>query len=221
MEFQERAKMRIEHWMKHTVDHVKEYSRFVGELENFGYSKHLFDLHAERSGLFEKITGLKFFNVFGPNEYHKGDMTSVVFKAFHQINKTGRMKLFKSHREDYKDGEQMRDVVYIKDCVEVIWWLLTHETVHGLYNLGTGVARTWNDLANALFNAMKRVPLIDYIEIPENLRNGYQYFTQAGMELLKNTGCPLVFRSLEEAVTDYVVKHLATDNPYLCRIDAA
>ena len=184
-------------------------------LSRYGYSKHLFDLHAERNGLLKKITGLKFFNVFGPNEYHKGDMASVVFKAFHQIKKNGRMKLFKSDREDYKDGEQTRDFIYIKDCVEVIWWLLTHESVNGLYNLGTGNARTWNDLARALFNAMECPPLIDYVEMPGTLRQSYQYFTQAGMDRLKKKGCPLVFRSLEEAVKDYIVNHLATDHPYL------
>ncbi len=189
--------------------------RLLRPLNCYGYSKHLFDLHAERRGFFKKITGLKFFNVFGPNEYHKGDMTSVVFKAFHQIKKTGRMKLFKSHREDYKDGEQIRDFVYVKDCVEVLWWLLTHESVHGLYNLGTGMARTWNDLANALFAAIERVPLIDYIEMPENLRNGYQYFTQAHMDRLQDAGCPSAFHSLEEAVKDYIMNYLATDNPYL------
>ena len=184
-------------------------------LNRYGYSKHLFDLHADRSGLFDKITGLKFFNVFGPNEYHKGDMTSVVFKAFHQIKQTGRLKLFKSHREDYMDGEQMRDFVYVKDCVEVIWWLLKHESVDGLFNLGTGVARTWNDLAKALFNTMDSPPLIDYVEIPEALRGSYQYFTQAAMERLEKAGCPIVFRPLEEAVRDYILNHLATDNPYL------
>jgi ADP-L-glycero-D-manno-heptose 6-epimerase len=184
-------------------------------LNRYGYSKHLFDLHAERNRLFKKITGLKFFNVFGPNEYHKGDMTSVVFKAFHQIKQTGRVKLFKSHREDYMDGEQRRDFVYVKDCAEVMWWLLTHESVNGLFNLGTGVARTWNDLAKALFSTMGCPPLIDYIEIPETLRGSYQYFTQAAMEGLKNAGCPIVCRPLEEALRDYIVNHLATDNPYL------
>jgi ADP-L-glycero-D-manno-heptose 6-epimerase len=190
--------------------------RLLRPLNCYGYSKHLFDLHAKHRGLFKKITGLKFFNVFGPNEYHKGDMTSVVFKAFHQIKKTGRMKLFKSHREDYKDGEQIRDFVYVKDCVEVIWWLLTHESVYGLYNLGTGMAHTWNDLANALFDAMECVPHIDYIEIPENLRNGYQYFTQAHMDRLQQAGCHLAFHSLKKAVKDYIMNYLTTDNPYLC-----
>jgi ADP-L-glycero-D-manno-heptose 6-epimerase len=189
--------------------------RLLSPLNCYGYSKHLFDLYAERNGLYKKIIGLKFFNVFGPNEYHKGDMTSVIFKAFHEIKKTGRMKLFKSHRVGYQDGEQRRDFVYVKDCLEVIWWLLTHESVCGLYNLGTGTARTWNDLAKALFDAMGCPPRIDYVDMPKTLRGSYQYFTQAGMGRLKETGCPLVFRSLEEAVRDYVLNHLATDNPYL------
>jgi ADP-L-glycero-D-manno-heptose 6-epimerase len=189
--------------------------RWLRPLNCYGYSKHLFDLHAERSGLLKRICGLKFFNVFGPHEYHKGAMASVVFKAYHQIKKTGRMQLFKSYREEYADGEQRRDFVYIKDCVDVIWWLLTHESVNGLFNLGTGRARSWNDLAKALFDAMGCPPRIDYMDMPERLRAGYQYFTQAGMDRLTKEGCPLVFRSLEEAVTDYVVNHLATENPYL------
>ncbi len=160
---------------------------------------------------------MKFFNVFGPNEYHKGEMTSVVYQAFHQIKETGRVKLFKSHRGNYKDGEQMRDFVYVKDCVEVMWWLLAHASVNGLFNLGTGMARSWNDLAKATFSAMGRPALIDYIEMPESLGSSYQYFTQAGMDQLKTTGCLLVFRSLEEAVRDYIVNHLATGNPLLSR----
>ena len=184
-------------------------------LNCYGYSKHLFDLYAEHSGLLKKITGLKFFNVFGPNEYHKKDMASVVFKAFHQIKKTGRMKLFKSHREGYQDGEQCRDFVYVKDCVDVMWWLLTHESVNGLFNLGTGKARSWNDLAKSLFDAMGYSPRIDYVDMPESLRDNYQYFTQAKVDRLKKTGCPMVFRSLEDAVKDYVLNHLATDNPYI------
>jgi ADP-L-glycero-D-manno-heptose 6-epimerase len=183
--------------------------RMLRPLNRYGYSKHLFDLHAERSGLLDKIVGLKFFNVFGPNEYHKGDMTSVVFKGFHQIKKTGRMKLFKSCREEYKDGEQCRDFVYVKDCVDVMWWLLTHESVNGLYNLGTGKARTWNDLAKALFDVMGYTPIIDYMEMPDTLRGSYQYFTQASMDRLRKAGCPLEFRSLEEAVKDYVLNHLS------------
>jgi len=187
----------------------------------YGYSKHLFDLYAERSGLLTEIVGLKFFNVFGPNEYHKGDMASVVFKAFHQIMETGRVKLFKSSREDYADGEQMRDFVYVKDCVEVMWWLLIHDEVNGLFNLGSGRARSWNDLIQALFTAMGHPPQIKYIVMPEALHESYQYFTQASMEQLKKTGCPLHFRSLEEAVRDYVANHLQAKEPHLRSIGEA
>ncbi|RZB33096.1 MAG: ADP-L-glycero-D-manno-heptose 6-epimerase [Desulfobacteraceae bacterium Eth-SRB2] len=184
-------------------------------LNMYGYSKHLFDLYAERSELLTEIVGLKFFNVFGPNEYHKGDMASVVFKAFHQIMETGRVKIFKSHSEDYADGEQMRDFVYVKDCVEVMWWLLMYDEVNGLFNLGSGRARSWNDLIRALFTAMGYPPQIEYFAMPEALHGSYQYFTQASMERLKKAGCPLHFRSLEEAVQDYVKNHLQAKEPHL------
>jgi ADP-L-glycero-D-manno-heptose 6-epimerase len=184
-------------------------------LTMYGYSKHLFDLYAERSGLLNKIVGLKFFNVFGPNEYHKGDMASLVYKAFHQITETGRVKLFKSHLEDIADGEQKRDFVYVKDCVDTMWWLLTHGQVTGLFNLGSGKARSWNDLVRALFSVMGRQPQIDYFAMPEALQESYQYFTHASMERLKKAGCPLHFRSLEEAVRDYVVNHLQAGDPHL------
>lgn len=184
-------------------------------LNRYGYSKHLFDLHAESKGLAKKIAGLKFFNVFGPNEYHKGEMTSLVFKAFHQIMRTGRVQLFKSHREDYADGEQMRDFIYVKDCLDVMWWLLVHGEANGLFNLGTGLARSWNDLVRAIFAAMNRPVRIEYIAMPEPLRGSYQYFTQAEMGRLRDTGCPLIFRSLEENVRDYVVNYLSAKVPHL------
>ncbi len=177
-------------------------------LNMYGYSKHLFDLHARRNGLLDHIVGLKFFNVLGPNEYHKGDMVSVVFKAFHQVMSDGRVRLFQSHREDCGHGEQRRDFVYVKDCVEVMWWLLGHEEVNGLFNLGTGVARSWNDLARAVFHALRLPAKIDYIPMPESLRPKYQYFTQASVDRLRATGCPLAFRSLEDAVNDYVTNYL-------------
>ncbi len=187
----------------------------LSPLNMYGYSKHLFDLYAERTGLLKKIVGLKFFNVFGPNEYHKGDMASVVFKAFHQIEETGHVQLFRSCREDYADGEQKRDFVYIKDCVDVMWWLLIHVEVNGLFNLGTGEARTWNDLARSLFAALNGPPLIGYIPMPDALRDKYQYLTQASMARLRRTGCPLKFHSLEESVRDYVVNHLLARQPFL------
>ena len=185
-------------------------------LNMYGYSKHIFDLYAERSGLLGKIVGLKFFNVFGPNEYHKDDMTSVVFKAFHQIKETGQVKLFQSHLEEYANGEQMRDFVYIKDCVDVMWWLLIHGEVNGLFNLGTGKARSWNDLVGSLFAVLNRPPRIEYIPMPDALRDKYQYLTQADMNRLQRTGCPLRFRALEESVQDYVVHYLLVGNRFLC-----
>ncbi|MEA1935349.1 MAG: NAD-dependent epimerase/dehydratase family protein, partial [Thermodesulfobacteriota bacterium] len=147
--------------------------------------------------------------------YHKGDMKSVVYKAYRQINETGKVRLFKSYRPEYKDGEQMRDFVYIKDCVEALWWLLENREANGIFNLGTGHARTWNDLVNAVFSAMNRDPQIDYIKMPESIRDQYQYFTEAKMDKLHAAGCPLSFHSLEDAVNDYVVNYLEKSEEHL------
>ena len=187
----------------------------LSPLNIYGYSKHLFDLYAQQSGLLDRIVGLKYFNVFGPGEYHKGDMASMVFKAFHQVKEKGSVDLFKSYRDEYFDGEQMRDFVYVKDCVDVMWWLLMYSQVNGLFNLGTGRARSWNDLVNAVFKAMGEDPVIKYIDMPMNIRDSYQYFTQAEMGRLKKTGCPLDFQLLEEAIRDYVVNHLQVDQSEL------
>lgn len=181
----------------------------------YGYSKQLFDLWVLRQKLENQIAGVKFFNVFGPNEYHKGDMTSVVFKAFHQIRQTGRVKLFKSYLPQYPDGGQMRDFIYVKDCVNVLWWLLQNPAANGIFNLGTGRARTWNDLIHAVFTAMTVEPDIAYIEMPEELRNQYQYFTQAEMDKLRAAGCTVNFSTLEDAVWDYVVNYLQKPDAYL------
>lgn len=181
----------------------------------YGYSKHLFDLWVLRQKLENQVAGIKFFNVFGPNEYHKGDMTSVIFKAFHQIRQTGRVKLFKSYLPQYPDGGQMRDFVYVKDCVNVLWWLLQNPSANGIFNLGTGRARTWNDLIHAVFTAMTVEPDIAYIEMPEELRSQYQYFTQAEMDKLRAAGCPVGFSTLEDAVWDYVVNYLQKPDAYL------
>ena len=186
-------------------------------LNMYGYSKHLFDLHAQRTGLFDRIVGLKFFNVFGPNEYHKGKMTSVVYNAYHQVIADRRIRLFESDRADYADGEQRRDFVYIKDCVDVLWWLLTHPHVNGLFNLGTGVARTWNDLAGAVFDAMTRPAAIEYIPLPQALAGKYQYFTQAATAKLASAGCPVAFHSLEDSVSDYVRGYLEKSDRHLAR----
>jgi ADP-L-glycero-D-manno-heptose 6-epimerase len=180
-------------------------------LNMYGYSKQLFDQWALRSGLLDRMAGLKFFNVFGPNEYHKGDMSSVLYKAYGQIEGTGSLNLFKSYRPEYGDGEQKRDFVYVKDVVEVMWWLLNSPRVNGVFNLGTGEARSWNDLARAMFAAMDRRENIGYIEMPDALRGKYQYFTEAAMDKLRAAGCPVAFRSLEEAARDYVT-YLARDN---------
>ncbi|MDZ4781158.1 MAG: ADP-glyceromanno-heptose 6-epimerase [Planctomycetia bacterium] len=184
-------------------------------LNKYGYSKQLFDLWALRNGAFDKIVGLKFFNVFGPNEYLKADMASVVFKAFHQIRAQGVVRLFKSERPDYPDGGQQRDFIYVKSCVDAIAWLIEHRQVGGLFNLGAGVARTWNDLVRAVFAAMELPARIEYIDLPEALRGRYQYFTQAEMGKLRATGCPVDFPSLEDSVRDYVREHLQRPRPYL------
>lgn len=181
----------------------------------YGYSKQLFDLWVLRNKLEGKIAGIKFFNVFGPNEYHKTDMTSVIFKAFYQIRETGKVRLFQSYLPQYPDGGQLRDFVYVKDCIDVMWWLLQHPTANGIFNLGAGKARTWNDLVSAVFAAMGLKTNIEYIEMPESLRNQYQYFTEAKMDKFKAAGCPVAFSSLEDSVRDYVVHYLLNIDPYL------
>ena len=173
-------------------------------LNMYGYSKHLFDLWALKRGWFEKIVGLKYFNVFGPNEDHKGSMRSVVNIAYQQILKTGEVQLFKSDRPDYRDGEQMRDFVYVKDAVDVTLWFVDHPEANGLFNCGTGKARTWVDLAKATFKAMGRKPNIRFIDMPDALKGKYQYFTQADATKLRACGYKKPFTSLEDAVKDYV-----------------
>ena len=194
-------------------DHVKIPD--LKPINMYGYSKHIFDVWAMKHHLENKMAGIKYFNVFGPNEYHKGDMTSVIFKAFHQIQQTGKVRLFKSYLPEYGDGGQMRDFVYVKDCVDAMWWLLQNPSVNGIFNLGTGKARTWNDLIHAVFAAMNVGPDIEYIEMPEGLRKQYQYFTQAEMGKLKAAGCPVNFSPLEDSVRDYVVNYLQQDDPHL------
>ncbi len=185
-------------------DTIKDYA----PINRYGYSKHFFDLYANRKGWLDKIVGLKFFNVFGPNEYHKDDMKSLVCKAHKQILETGKIKLFKSYKEDYSDGGQKRDFVYIKDCVDMMWWLLNNRQIAGLYNIGTGDSQTWNNLAESVFKALGKTTNIDYIEMPENLKNQYQYFTEAPMAKLQDAGCPIKARPLAEAVDDYVNTYL-------------
>ncbi|HLP15187.1 MAG TPA: ADP-glyceromanno-heptose 6-epimerase [Bacteroidota bacterium] len=177
-------------------------------LNPYGYSKQIFDLWSMRNGLTSQTAGIKFFNVFGPNEYHKGEMKSLIAKAYRQIMDTGKVRLFKSHRDDYRDGEQVRDFIYVKDCTETLWWLLEHKDVNGIFNLGTGKARSWNDLANAIFSALGRPAQIEYIDMPESIRNAYQYHTEAEMTKLASKGFTQQFSALEDSVHDYVVNYL-------------
>jgi ADP-L-glycero-D-manno-heptose 6-epimerase len=177
-------------------------------LNMYGYSKHLFDLWIDKHSMIDKVAGLKYFNVYGPNEYHKGDMRSVVNKAFDQILSTGKVKLFKSKNPNYKDGEQKRDFLYIKDAVEMTLFFLDNKDKNGLFNIGSGKARTWNDLVTAIFNAMSKPVNIEYIELPEHLTEKYQYFTEANLSKLKSAGYAKSLFSLEEGVTDYVQNYL-------------
>lgn len=183
-------------------------------LNMYGYSKHLFDLWALKHNHFSQIAGLKYFNVYGPYEAFKGDMRSVVHKSFHQILETGKVGLFKSYRPEYGDGEQVRDFVYVKDAVSVTLWLFDHVEVSGLFNCGTGQARSWHDLAMATFAAMKRQPQIEFIEMPQSLRDRYQYFTQADMGKLHAAGYVQPFWTLEAGIADYIENYLSIpDHP--------
>ena len=173
-------------------------------LNMYGYSKQLFDLFAKRSGLLSKIVGLKYFNVFGPNEYHKGDMRSVVHKAFEQVRDTGKVRLFKSLNPKFKDGEQMRDFIYINDAVDMTLFFLDRKDKNGIYNVGSGKARTWNDLVTALFRSLSKPVNIEYIDLPEHLKDKYQYFTEAKLDKMKKAGYNKTLTSLESGVNDYV-----------------
>lgn len=183
-------------------------------LNMYGYSKHLFDCYAYREGWLEKIVGLKFFNVFGPNEYHKGEMRSVINKAYSRIRDEGVISLFKSYNHQYNDGQQMRDFIYIKDVVQMVLYFMDHPEIGGIYNIGTGNARCWNDLANAIFKAENKPSKIEYIEMPTELRGKYQYFTQADLSRLQSVGGNHVCMSLESAINDYVCNYLK-NNCYL------
>jgi ADP-L-glycero-D-manno-heptose 6-epimerase len=179
-------------------------------LNMYGYSKHMFDLWALRSKLFDRVVGLKYFNVFGPYEDHKDDMRSVVSKSYFQILKEGKTKLFRSYRPDYADGEQKRDFIYVRDAVDVTLWFLENRSASGLFNCGSGVARTWKDLATAVFAAMDVPVNIEFIDMPGTLREKYQYFTQAGMGKLRSVGYTAEFTSLEAAVADYIRNYYMT-----------
>lgn len=184
-------------------------------LNPYGESKNNFDkwvLTQERKPYY--WAGFKFFNVYGPNEYHKGRMASVIFHAFRQINSTGGMKLFRSHNPDYKDGEQIRDFVYVKDVVDVLYYFMHHRRDSGIYNLGTGKARTFLDLTRGTFKAMNIPENISFIDTPEDIRDKYQYFTEAKMDKLRKMGYTKEFHSLEEGIQDYVGNYLLKNDYY-------
>lgn len=180
-------------------------------LNMYGYSKHLFDLYAQRMGWLDRIVGVKYFNVFGPNEDHKGDMRSLVHKAFQQIQSTGKVGLFKSYKPEFRDGEQQRDFLYVKDAVEMTLHFADKATnVGGLYNLGSGEANTWVTLARGIFAALGRDPVIEFINMPAVLQGKYQYFTQADITKIRATGYDRSMTPLASAVKDYVQNYLLT-----------
>lgn len=180
-------------------------------LNAYGYSKQLFDLWIKHHAVKypAQHVGLKFFNVYGPNEYYKGSMASMVFHGFNQIQKDGEIRLFKSCNRDYKNGEQLRDFVYVKDVCAVIMWLLKHKEVSGLFNVGTGRAQSFRELAEATFHALNMEPNIRYIDMPEHLREKYQYYTKAEMSKLRSKGFNYPFHDLNSGVKDYVTEYLS------------
>jgi ADP-L-glycero-D-manno-heptose 6-epimerase len=184
-------------------------------LNPYGWSKQLFDIWAlEQTVTPPNWVGLKFFNVYGPNEYHKGRMASVILHTFRQVNEKGSMQLFRSHNPNYTDGGQMRDFVYVKDVVAVIEFLMTGKAISGIYNLGSGKARTFLDLANNTFQALGKTPAISFIDTPADIRDKYQYFTEANMQKMIEQGYDIPFHTLEEGVHDYVTNYLK-DGLYL------
>lgn len=189
-------------------DHAK--LRDLEPLNPYGRSKHAFDLWALDHGLLDRIAALKYFNVYGPNEWHKGAMRSMVCKGYEQIVKDGVVRLFKSDRPEYPDGGQRRDFVYVKDAVDMTLWFRAHREANGVFNVGTGEANDWNRLIRAIFAAMDREPRVEYIEMPAELKGRYQYFTQAEMTKLRAAGYTAPVTRLEDAVSDYVRNHLAT-----------
>lgn len=184
-------------------------------LNKYAYSKHIFDLHALHNGWLEEIAGLKYFNVYGPHEYHKGDMRSVIHKSFGQAEEEGKIKLFKSHREDYEDGEQQRDFLYVKDAVEMTLFFMDNPDVNGIYNVGTGQARTFDDLAAAVFKTLGEPVNIEYFDMPPEIRGSYQYHTEADLTKLREAGYTEEISSLEAGVEDYLKHYLLKEDPFL------
>ena len=177
-------------------------------LNLYGESKQRFDRWAKEQGVLDRMVGLKYFNVFGPNEYHKEDMQSMVRKGFMQAQDTGRIQLFKSYQTEYADGGQERDFLYVKDAVEMTLFFLDHPDLNGIFNVGAGVARNWIDLATAVFKAMGKEPQIEFIDMPDSIRAQYQYHTCAGIEKIRSAGYTRSITSLEDAITDYIQNYL-------------
>ena len=194
------------------MDDQSEAIERLRPLNMYGYSKHLFDLHAQRHGWLQRIVGVKYFNVFGPNENHKAEMRSLVNKAYQQILDTGKVGLFKSQHPDFKDGEQMRDFLYVKDAIEMtLHFAEGGSAAHGLFNLGSGEANTWLTLTRAIFSALDREPSIEFIDMPEALKGKYQYFTKADITKLRQSGYSRAMTPLADSVRDYVQGSLVPD----------
>jgi ADP-L-glycero-D-manno-heptose 6-epimerase len=183
----------------------------LSPLNRYGFSKQLFDLYLIRNQLINQVVGLKFFNVYGPNEHHKGEMSSMIYKAYHQIKNEGKIKLFSSYHPQFQDGEQKRDFIYVKDCSKAIEWFIKNRSVNGIFNLGCGVARTWNDLAYAVGKALGKKTEIEYIPMPEKLRGQYQYYSCATLNKLRSAGYKDDMTSLEVGVEDYIKNYLEKD----------
>jgi ADP-L-glycero-D-manno-heptose 6-epimerase len=184
-------------------------------LNPYGYSKHLFDLWIKHNGLFNRVVGIKYFNVYGPNEYHKKDMRSIVYKCFYQIKETGKARLFKSTKPEYADGEQKRDFIYVKDAVDMTLFLGENREITGIFNVGTGNATSFNKIVSAIFKSLEKEPNIEYFDMPEILRGKYQDYTKANISKLLQVGYTGNITNVDDAVSDYVLNYLNTNNPYL------
>jgi ADP-L-glycero-D-manno-heptose 6-epimerase len=199
-------------------DNSLDYLTGLRPLNTYGWSKALFDIFAVRQAARDyappQWAGLKFFNVYGPNEHHKASMKSVAAQIWPKVRTGHAVQLFKSHNPDYADGGQLRDFVYVRDVADVVSWLHQNEGVNGLFNLGSGKARAFREMAETLFQSAGRAPLIDYMDMPPAIRDKYQYFTEAKMDRLREAGYPGQFTSLEDGIADYVKGYLATPDPY-------
>ena len=198
-------------------DESLDYLGSIKPLNPYGFSKHVFDKYVVQQQKIlapKQCVGLKFFNVYGPNEEHKESQKSVVSQFFKQINEGSKAKLFKSYRDDVENGAQKRDFVYVKDCVEVVKWFLKNEGASGIFNLGTGTARTFEEMAEAIFATLGKEKNVEYISMPLEIRSQYQYFTEADMSKLKDAGCDVKFHTLEDGVKDYIENFLSKDDIY-------